>query len=83
MSKLFTGEGQPTVPPNVILVEKQANSDQVVLLKQQLAKLTQACLAADALISSLLVYRPGATDELLIEVRDFLRAAVAERNGLS
>lgn len=69
------------------VAELQVNSDQdfgelsqaVVLLKGQIARLTQGCLAADALISSLLAIREGAADELLIEVRDFLRAAVAYR----
>ena len=61
------------------VTEQSRQGDEVRALKQQVTRLTQACLAADALISSLLAIREGATDELLMEVRDFLRAAVAYR----
>lgn len=61
------------------VIEQSGQGDEVTVLRQQVTRLTQACLAADALISSLLAIREGATDELLIEVRDFLREAVAYR----
>jgi len=75
--RLPVGEGQPVLPANVILAA-EPDGDAAVL-KQQVMRLTQACLAADALLSSLLAIREGATDELLTEVRDFLREAVAYR----
>ena len=75
--RLPVGEERPELPANVIMAA-EPNGDMAVL-KQQVTRLTQACLAADALISSLLAIREGATDELLIEVRDFLREAVAYR----
>ncbi|MCE7980369.1 MAG: hypothetical protein DYG89_04195 [Caldilinea sp. CFX5] len=61
------------------VMDQSGQGDEMVMLKQHVTRLTQACLAADALISSLLAIREGATDALLIEVRDFLRAAVAYR----